>query len=63
MTVAGFTDPDIQVFEVTHPDAPVFLSGVGGGQTTGDYRVSFQPRTPEAPYEVFAPPAQASPRI
>jgi hypothetical protein len=61
VTVTGFTDPDIQVFEVTNPAAPVFLSGVTVDGVPGDYRVSFQPRTPETPYEVFAPAGASKP--
>ncbi len=54
VTVSGFTEPDIQLFDVTDPGAPVFLTGLTVEGAPGDYRVSFVPATPETPYEVFA---------
>jgi uncharacterized repeat protein (TIGR01451 family)/fimbrial isopeptide formation D2 family protein len=50
MTIAGFTGPDIKVFEVTRPQQPALVTATTIDPSTAGYRVSFSPQTPEAVY-------------
>lgn len=50
MTITGFTDPLIKVFDVTDPAAPKLVASTTlDGDNTG-YRVSFRPASPESLY-------------
>ncbi|MGD2085472.1 MAG: C25 family cysteine peptidase [Candidatus Aminicenantes bacterium] len=58
ITVEGFTDPDIMVFDVTDPLHPRLVTGT---TIDGSYRVSFTPSAPGNPYLVLNKSAVQSP--
>lgn len=45
ITIPGFTEPDITVFDVTDPAAPAILAGVTVDGVPGNHRVSFLQKT------------------
>jgi len=50
VTVEGFTDPGILVFDVTNPLRPVLKTGTTVEPYAGKYRASFVPASPESVY-------------
>jgi len=58
ITVEGFTNPDIMVFDVTDPLRPRLVTGTA---IDGAYRISFTPSAPGNPYLVLNASAVQSP--
>ena len=50
ITIGGFTDPDIRVFNVTNPRRPKLVTATTIDVVDGGYRVSLNPVAPEAKY-------------
>ena len=50
VTVAGFTTPDILLFEITDSKTPRFIKATTIDGSDGNFRVSFEPASPEATY-------------
>jgi hypothetical protein len=59
LTVYGFTGPDLFVFDITHPDKPVFNLATTIDNTEGNYSISFTP-SPGSRYLVTASDAAAA---
>ncbi len=50
ITIGGFSDPGIMVFEVTYPGYPRLVTGTTLDEVNGSHWVSFVPASPEAVY-------------
>ncbi|MCP4693821.1 MAG: hypothetical protein GY859_37650, partial [Desulfobacterales bacterium] len=50
VTISGFTDPDIQLYELTNPNKPKIVRAVTLDEMDGEHRVSFRPRGAETLY-------------
>jgi hypothetical protein len=50
VTVRGFSDSHILLFDVTSPEKPKFIEAVTTDGVPGDYRVSLAPSSPDARY-------------
>jgi len=50
VTIAGFSEPGILVFEVTDPWRPMVVTGTTVDECDGSYRVSLTPDAPESVY-------------
>lgn len=59
VTVQGFTEPDIMVFDVTNPLKPVISTAITIEPYDGMYRASFVPASPESLYLAITPGAAA----
>lgn len=57
VTVQGFTNPQIMVFDVTNPRNPAFNTATTIGGTAGNYHVSLVPAMPDATYLAISPNA------
>lgn len=57
VTVQGFTNPQIVVFNVTDPRNPAFNTATTIGGTAGNYHVSLVPATPDTTYLAITPNA------
>ena len=54
ITVEGFANPVILVFDVTDPYMPKLIESTTIDEINGTYRVSFVPSTPDTPYLAFS---------
>ena len=61
VTVSGFTDPAILLFELTDPNRPRLLSGAAIAGSEGNYSVTFKPASPAIPYLAVAQSAAGLP--
>ncbi len=63
VTVIGFTDPAIQVFDITDPTRTLTLTNltIGPAAVAGTYSVSLMPANPNNRYVAFVPAALATP--
>jgi hypothetical protein len=61
VTVSGFSAPDLQVMDISDPAAPKILEGKTIDGAAGNYRISFAPASPSAPYCAFASGAVGTP--
>jgi len=50
VTIEGFTDRKIFVFDITDPDNPKLITATTKDMVNGTYRVSLRPSSPEASY-------------
>lgn len=57
VTVQGFTNPQIVVFDVTDARNPAFNTATTIGGTAGNYHVSLVPATPDTTYLAISPNA------
>jgi len=61
LTIRGFTDSDIYVFDVTKPRKPKLIEATTVKKTDGAYGVSFKPVTPEGRYLALTLDASSTP--
>ena len=52
VTVSGFTNQNIKVFDITDKNKPIIVTGITIDGSEGNYRVSFIPASPDTPYLV-----------
>lgn len=55
VTVGGFTNSAISLFDVTDPNKPKSISGGTIGGSTGDYRITFRPQSTDTLYLAVSP--------
>jgi uncharacterized repeat protein (TIGR01451 family) len=60
VTVNGFTDPDILIFDIADPYMPRLVELTTIDYIDGTYRVSFVPSSPDTPYIAFSSSAAST---
>lgn len=60
VTIEGFTNPSISVFDVTDPGRPIINRAITIDGINGNYRVSFVPASPQARYLALSSDAISS---
>jgi len=61
VTISGFTDPDIWLFDVTSAGTPMLVEGASIDEQDGDFRLTVTPDAPGCTYFAVAPAGVKTP--